>query len=390
MKKVLLALAIVSLCNSIGLTQTLIESNNKFSFDVYKKIKSNENFIFSPASITSAMGMTYAGSKGNTLLEISKTFHFNPNLTDFHKDFNSLSQFNLNKSSNLKFHNANSIWIDKSLNINDDYLSINKKYYAGSAYFEDFVNEPDNARNKINTWVEKQTNNKITNLLKPSSISSSTRLVLVNTIYFKGPWKKQFKEKNNTIEDFQVGKRTYEKKTFMNAGITSWYYQDKYAEIIDILYSDSQYSLMIILPKKYRRMKCLERKLDYDYYLNYTQQKQKKKINLSIPKFDIETDFDLNETLKKMGIKDAFDSRADFSGITQSEQLFISKVLHKAKITVDEEGTEAAAATAVVMRKTSILAETVDFKANRPFIYILRNNQTNCIYFMGKVVNPLD
>lgn len=388
MKKTLLILAFFTLISNIGYSQNIIESNNKFSFDIYKKIKTNENFIFSPASITSAMGMTYAGSKGNTLAEISKVFHFNPSLDEFHKDFRFLTQFNTIKTSNLEFHSANSIWIDKSLRIKDEYMDINKKFYSGSAFLEDFVNKPDIARNHINKWVEKQTNNKITNLLKPSSIASSTRLVLVNAIYFKGPWDKAFNEKNNTKEDFQIERRTFEEKTFMNTQVNSWYYQDKYAEIIDIPYSDKRYSLMIILPKKYRRMKCVEKKLCYNYYINYTKQKQKKKINLSIPKFEIESDFDLNETLIKMGIKDAFNSTADFSGISESEKLYISKVLHKAKISIDEKGTEAAAATAVVMRKTSILAETVDFKANRPFIYILRNNQTNSIYFMGKVVNP--
>jgi serpin B len=369
-------------------SQTIIESNNQFTFDFYKKIKSNGNFIFSPASITSAMAMTYVGAKENTLKEISNTFYFNTNLNEFHKDFNSLTQFNINKSSDLQFYNANSIWIDKNLKMNSDYLSNNKKYYSGSAFLEDFNFYPEKARLNINNWVEKNTNNKITELLKPSSITSSTRMVLVNAIYFKGSWDKQFNEKNNTKEDFQVSKRNFQQKTFMNTQINSWYYEDKYAEIIDIPYSDNKYSMMIILPKSYRRMKCLERKLNDDYYKNYTQKRESKRIILSIPKFDMESDYELNETLQKMGIKDAFNSSADFTGITESERLYISNVIHKAKITVNEEGTEAAAATAVVMRKTSVMIESVEFKANRPFIYILRNNENNCIYFMGKVVNP--
>ena len=388
MKKLFLLLTIFICMSYITSSQTIIESNNQFTFDFYKKIKANSNFIFSPASITSAMAMTYVGAKENTLKEISNTFYFNTNLDEFHKDFNSLTQFNINKSSDLQFYNANSIWIDKNLTMNSDYLSNNKKYYSGSAFLEDFNFYPEKARININNWVEKNTNNKITELLKPSSITSSTRLVLVNAIYFKGSWNKQFNESNNTKEDFQVAKRDFQQKTFMNTQINSWYYEDKYAEIIDIPYSDNKYSMMIILPKSYRRMKCLERKLKNDYYNNYTQKRERKRIILSIPKFDMESDYELNETLQSMGIKDAFNSSADFTGITESERLYISNVIHKAKIIVDEEGTEAAAATAVIMRKTSVMLESVEFKANRPFIYILRNNETNCIYFMGKVVNP--
>lgn len=145
---------------------------------------------------------------------------------------------------------------------------------------------------------------------------------------------------------------------------------------------------MIILPKSYKKLKKIEKKLNNEYYNNYIQNREKRRINLSLPKFKIESEFDLNKTLSELGIKEAFTEAADFSRITSAEKLYISKVVHKANIAVDEEGTEAAAATAVMMRKTSVLLEDVDFIANKPFIYILRNNENNCIYFMGKIVNP--
>lgn len=369
--------------------QEIIESNNKFCFDIYKKInQNNENFIFSPSSITSAMAMTYAGAKNNTLNEISDVFYFNKNLIEFNKDYINLSNFDVDKRSDIKFHNANSLWIQKGLQLNAEYLKANKEYYNGSSYFEDFQSNPELARKNINSWVEENTNDKITNLLKPSSISNSTRLVLVNALYFKGSWDKQFKEKYNTQSNFQTGKKEFQERTFMNTEINSWYYEDKYAEIIDIPYSDGKFSLMIILPKQYKRLKKIEKKLNNEYYNIYSTNKKRKRIKLSLPKFEIETDIDLNNTLISMGIKDAFNSSADFSGITTQEKLYISKVLHKAKIIVNEEGTEAAAATAVVMRKTAILAEAVEFNVNKPFIYILRNNENNCIYFMGKIIDP--
>lgn len=389
MKRYLLLFLLLTTNFNLLFSQQIIESNNKFSFDIYKELKnSNENFIFSPASITSAMAMTYAGSKNNTLTEISNTFYFNNNLSEFHKDFYNLSQFSIKKSNNIQFYNANSIWIQKDMELKSEYLKINKQYYSTSAILTDFKNNHELSRKNINNWVEKNTQNKITNLLKPSSIDNSTRLVLVNALYFKGAWKKQFKKDNNSIEVFQIGKSDFVDRTFMKTEINSWYYQDKYTEIIDIPYSDKKYSLMIILPKSYKKLKKVEKKFNYDYYLNYTQNKKKKRIKLTIPKFNIETDFDLNKTLEKMGIKDAFNSSADFTGITESEKLYISNVVHKATIIVNEEGTEAAAATAVIMRKTSMLIESVEFKANRPFIYILRNNENNCIYFMGKILDP--
>ena len=367
----------------------IIKSNNQFSFDVYKKLKnSNENLIFSPASITSAIAMTYIGAKNNTFEEISNTFYFNNDIDEFSKDYMNLTDFSQKKKSDINFHNANSLWIQENLKLNQNFLDINKQYFTSSLHLTDFVKESEKSRLNINKWVEKNTNNKITNLLQPSSIDNTTRLVLVNALYFKGAWKDKFNKEKNTEDNFQIDKKDYVKTVFMNRYINSWYYSDKYSQIIDIPYSNENISLMIILPKSYKKLRKLERKLDYEYYSNYIQNRKKRRISLSLPKFKIESEFDLNKTLSELGIKDAFTEAADFSGITNAEKLYISKVVHKANISVDEEGTEAAAATAVMMRKTSILLEDVDFIVNKPFIYILRNNENDCIYFMGKIVNP--
>jgi len=388
MKKYILILVFLANVNLL-FSQQIIESNNKFSFDIYKQLKNkNENFILSPFSISSAMAMTYAGSKNNTLSEISKTFYFNQNLKDFHKDFNNLYSSNHNKKSKVQFYSANSIWIHKNLNLKADYLSINKQFYSGTAFFEDFQNNPEKSRININGWVEKNTNKQISNLLKPSDITQSTRLVLVNALYFNGSWDKQFKEEQNTTENFQISRKKFEKKTFMNTAVNTTYYEDKIAEIININYVDSRYSMMIIMPKSFKKMRKLEKTLSYEYYMKIDEEGVNQRINLSIPKFKIETDINLNEILQNMGINDAFNSSADFSGITSEEKLYISNVVHKAKIEVSENGTEAAAATAVVMRKTAFLPAQVDIKINRPFIYFIRNTENNCIYFMGKVINP--
>lgn len=367
--------------------QNSIESNNQFGFDFYQKIKSNSNFVFSPASINSAFAMTYNGAAGNTFNEMAQVFHFNKDLSEFNTNYKNLFTIN-EKQKDFQFHNANSLWIQEGMNIQTNFLDVNKTYYEASLNMLDFIENAEKSRITINDWVSKKTHNKINDLLSPSSIDNATRLVLVNALYFKGSWKTQFKKELNTKEKFQVAKRDYIETDFMNASINTWYYQDKYAEIVDIPYSNDDYSLMLIVPKCYRKFKKLEKKLNLEIYNNFIAQKEKKRVKLSIPKFNIKSDYDLGETLVKMGLKDAFTANADFSGITEQERLYISQAIHKATIEINEEGTEAAAATAVVMRKTSVLLDNVELKIDKPFIYILRNNKTNCIYFMGKVINP--
>ena len=366
----------------------IINSNNHFSFDIYKKLKkSDKNLVFSPTSITSAVAMTYIGSKNNTLQEIRNTFYFNKNITDFSKDYKNL-MFLDNKKNSVQFYYANSIWLQKGIKLNSDFSDINKKYFSSTLYQTDYIDNPEKSRIAINNWVEKSTNNKIKNLLQPLSIDNSTRLVLVNALYYKGAWKKKFNKNKNTIEDFQVGTRKFIETEYMNNAINTFYYNDKYSQIVEIPYTNLNVSLLIILPKSFKKIKKIEKNLNTDFYDMYINNRIRKRVSISIPKFNIESDFDLNKTLNDLGMKEAFTGTADFSGITNSEKLHISKVVHKANITIDEEGTEAAAATAVVMRKTSILLDEVILKINKPFIFMLRNTNTNCIYFMGKIVNP--
>lgn len=388
MKKVIVLTAFLIVLIINCYSQKIIESNNRFAFDFYKNIQSkNENIIFSPSSISSAFAMTYAGARNNTFNEISEVFYFEKNLEVFNSDYYNLINIKSN-SKNVSLNNANSIWFEKTFKLNSEYLSTNKQYYNSSSNFVDFKNNSEKSRLQINLWVEKNTNGKIKDLLSSSSIDNSTKLVLVNALYFKGDWKTKFKKENNTTGDFQVSKRSKLNTTFMNSKITSWYYEDKYAQVIEIPYSDRNTSLMIIVPKSFRRIKKLKKKFNYEYYQTYISNKQKKSINLSMPKFKVLSEYNLVDNLRTMGIKDAFTGNADFSGICSNEHLFISDAIHKAIIEIDENGTEAAAATAVVMRKTSILLESVKVTIDKPFIYILRNNESNLIYFMGQINNP--
>jgi len=386
----IILIIIVSVTLKAQNNTTIIESNNRFAFDVYAKLKKTGlNLILSPASITSAIAMTYMGAEGNTQHEISSTFYFPENKNElgnsYHHHFYDQKE---SKENNVKLFNANSLWIQEKLNLSQDFINMNKNYFNSSLQMVDFIKNTEKSRITINTWVEKNTKKRIKNLIKPSAIDNTTRLVLVNAIYFKAPWEKAFRKEQNTTEQFQTGKSDFITTTFMNKRMNLWYYSDKCTQIVDILYSGGNYSLMIILPKTFKKFNKIEKILNHDYYQNYIDNKDLKRVNLSMPKFNIESEFELNKTLADLGMKEAFTESANFSGITEQEKLFISAVAHKANITVDEEGTEAAASTAVMMTKTSVMMDTIDFKVDKPFFFILRNNKNNLIYFIGKISKP--
>ena len=374
----------ISAQNSSEITQ----SNNKFTFDIYQELKNSQtNLVFSPHSISSALSMVYIGAKDNTAEEIRDVFYLNPNIQEFSKSY---QQLNLTEQSNKNekyLYNANSLWIQQGLKLKTSFLDANKKYFSASLNQTDFINKTEESRLKINKWVSKNTKNRINDLLPASSIDRSTRLVLVNAIYFKSSWKYQFNEKNNYTDYFQAEKNNCIEVEYMKNKMVTSHYQDRYAQVIEIPYETKEVSLLIILPNSFRKLRRLEKKLDYEYYNHILQNKERKSIHLSLPKFDIESTFELKNVLQELGVKSAFSDAADFSGMS-NEKLYISSIAHKANITANEKGTEAAAATAVMMRKMSVNLESIDLEVDKPFIFILKNNQTNHIYFIGKITNP--
>jgi serpin B len=366
------------------------EGNTMFATNLYHQIKTEPvNLFYSPFSISSALAMTYAGAKNETLNQMSKTLYFPKNQVELHTNFNALiNSLVNNESDGVQLKIANSIWLQETMKINDEFLSINEKYYNAGIMPVNFLTDPEKSRLKINNWVEKNTNDKITDLLPDGSIHSETRLVLVNAIYFKGRWDKIFDKNLNTEEVFYVYKTCQTQATYMNNYINTMYFEDNLLSIVEIPYTGQKQSLLIILPKERYGLKDVEKVFEQKSLTEYFNKMIARRVNLSIPKFKTEATYDLKNNLSKMGMPVAFTNNADFSGITGEKSLAIDKIIHKAYIDVNEEGTEAAAATAVSMRKTSAMLDEVKCKADHPFIYLIRDNQTGTILFIGRLMNP--
>ncbi len=369
--------------------QNTVNNNNKFSFELYTEIKTNPvNIIYSPFSISTALAMTYTGAKNNTLEEMSNTLYFDKDFNVHNNNFSTLQKNIISENKDVKINIANSLWAQQDYHFLDNFIEINKKYYNAGIQFTDFNGNIEQSRIKINNWVEKETNNKIKDLIKKKTLDNSTRLVLVNAIYFNGAWKSPFEKENNTEEIFYIFSKCETTATYMNKLITGKYYEDKLSRIVEIPYKNNIASMMIILPKKRYGIMDVEKAINEKKLNEYTEKFEYKKIQLSLPKFKFTSEFELSEQLSKMGMPNAFGSGADFSGMTGNKDLFIDKVIHKAFIEVNEKGTEAAAATAVTMRKTSATFETVKVKIDHPFIFIIKDNKTGSILFSGRVLNP--
>jgi serpin B len=370
----------------------IVKSNNSFALDLYSKLaKDPGNLFFSPYSISSALAMTYAGARGETAKQMSNTLHFSLAAEKLHPAISDLMGTFNTGGKNYQLSVANALWGQTGYKFQPDFLNITNKYYGAGFKEVDYVNDGarEQTRQTINKWVESKTNNKIKELIKPKILTALTRLVLTNAIYFKGKWETQFDPKrtkempfyvtpDDQIPEFPMMRRTGDFK----------YTENNQAQIVELPYTGGNLSMVILLPKPNSGMAKLEGALGN--IPAWISQLSKQKIKVILPRFKLEKDFLLNGKLQELGMKDAFnESTADFSGMTPGRKLYITKVIHKAYVEVNEEGTEAAAATAVVMgTKSAQVDKPVVFRANRPFLFLIRDLRSGTILFMGKLVDP--
>ncbi|MEZ6139048.1 MAG: serpin family protein [Zavarzinella sp.] len=376
----------------VSMGKLISAANNKFATDLYPHLNSaGKNLFFSPYSIESALSMTAAGARGETLAEMVKVLQLPAHPHAGFKEANaSLISPAQKKSHELAI--ANALWGATDIKWNNAFQQLTAENYGAGLIPTNFQ-QPEAARTIINQWVEKQTREKIKDLLPKGSIDASTAMVLTNAIYFKGTWMKPF-EKRATIEapfTTETGKKV--EVPMMRQSLGALYRENDAYQVLELDYKGNEMSMVLVLPSKTFNITKLEKSATGDWLNQVTQNMRfEQTVQLKMPRFKLETNYRLNDPLQDMGMKLAFVAgKADFSGMHDTdEKLFISLVIHKAFVDVNEEGSEAAAATGVVMGRTSAAVPRPPkvFDANRPFLFFIRNKKTNMVLFAGKVADP--
>ena len=372
--------------------KNIARDNTLFTLDLYNQLKMTDgNLFFSPFSIFTALAMTWAGARENTAVQMAETLHFTEKPAQFHRAIGDLiSQLNaVQKETDVELSIANAIWAQKGYQFLDEFFRIVQQSYQADLKQVDFSSAAESARQAINAWVEQQTNEKIKDLLPPKVLNALTRLVLVNAIYFKGFWDNQFKSRDTREMEFWLLTEVAVKVPMMHQEHQFGYWENDWLQIIEMPYKEESLSLIVLLPKEKTGITDLEQKLNFENMMAWQSRLRKRKVIVFFPKFKIESQFSLGQTLALMGMPDAFDPElADFSAMVGQKELYISAVIHKAFLEVNEEGSEAAAATGVVVSVTSIAPSPPIFKADHPFVFFIRDNKSQSILFLGRVLNP--
>ena len=373
----------------------IVRGDNRFAMDLYAQLdreQPGKNIFFSPTSISLALAMTAAGAHGPTQAEMAKVLHLDADLAQAHAHYRQLlEQWNaVGEKRAYQLRIANRLWGQKGFSIRPDFLTLTRQQYGAEMLLVDFA-QAEAASREINHWVEEQTNGKITKLIPPGSLDALTRLVLTNAVYFKGDWVQPFHKQSTREEDFTVSAQEKVKVPLMHQQVKLGYTEEETFQVLELPYAGRELSMVVLLPKQVDGLPELEKTITTDKLAALMSKLGIREVITSLPKFKLETSFGLNSTLEAMGMKQAFSSKADFSGINSAEALYISAVIHKAYVDVNEEGTEAAAATGVVMRAMAArLPQPVPvFRADHPFLFLIRDTKAGSILFMGRLTNPI-
>ncbi|XP_070259558.1 leukocyte elastase inhibitor-like [Myotis yumanensis] len=374
-------------------------ANTRFAVDLFRTLKDNNpsgNIFISPMSISSALAMVFLGARGTTEAQMSKTLHFDA-VKEIHSSFQSLNA-DINKSGApyiLKL--ANRLYGEKTYEFLPEFLASTQEMYGAELASVDFQRASEDARKVINEWVKGQTEGKIPELLAAGMVDNMTKLVLVNAIYFQGNWQEKFSKTATTNTLFRLNKKDtktvkmmYQKSTFPFG-----YIEDRKCRVLELPYQGWDLSMVILLPDDIEDedtgLRKMEEQLTLEKLHEWTKPENLRSIqvNVHLPRFKVEESYNLNSHLKSLGIEDLFDSTADLSGMSRARDLFISKIIHKSFVDVNEEGTEATAATLEEIRVTCArMPKTENFVADHPFIFFIRHNPSTNILFLGRLSSP--
>lgn len=376
---------------TVGILNSVVDANNQLALDLYSKYKSEKgNVFFSPYSILSVLAIAYEGARGTTASEMQAVLHLPNDKGKIHSDFVNISN-EINKAGkSYQLSVANDLWAQKDYTFLTDYFNTVAQYYDGKLTNLDFKSDTENSRITINDWVANKTNNKIQNLIPQGTVGSSTRLVITNAIYFKADWLRQFDGGDTYDQDFKLDSGNTVKAKMMHNTANLNYGETDTLQLLEMPYVGNDLSMIIFLPKD-NNLINLDDSISINNLSNWKNAMKNERVAVSLPKFKFDTDYFMSKDLKEMGMPTAFTGNADFSGMTGTKDLYISEVIHKAFVEVAEYGTEAAAATAVIMRAMAVPMPQEPpkvFNADHPFIFTIQDNQSGNILFMGRVLDP--
>lgn len=376
-------------------------ANNLFARSMYVQLAGDpqyagKNLFFSPFSLSSALAVTYEGARGATADEIRSVCHFPADTAILREDFSRINAGIKSGNASSSLDTANALWGEKTYPFRTDYISTAERWYSVNVTNLDFINQPEASRQTINHWVANNTNDRISNLLPTGSVTPLTRLVITNAVYFKGIWAKQFNAENTKDADFHVSPEktvTVRMMQMTDKDAVYPYAETANLQMLSLPYSNesgNSLSMVILLPRT-DSLAAAESALVPESLSMLEQSASVQQVIVYFPKFRFETGYSLSKSLSALGMPTAFTNAADFSGMDGSRNLSINDVVHNAFVNVDEEGTEAAAATANVMvgaypgkHETPVPV----FRADHPFLFLIKDNNTGAILFLGRVSNP--
>lgn len=375
-----------------GYQAEAVSGSNAFAVDLYEQLRTERgNLFFSPESISTAFALAYTGARGQTAAEMAKVFHFSLPQDQLQSAMGALLTGMNAQHKGYTLRLADALWAQEDARFLATYLEQVQIDYGGDFHRVDFRSSSEVVRNTINQWVEQQTNDKIQNLIAPGVLTPATRLVLTNAIYFKGDWLDRFDKADTRNGQFHLSSSQSVTAPLMHRTGSYPYYDGGTFQELELPYAGNELAMVVLLPRQIGSLPALERAFTAAASNWIQKLKPADKVILTFPRFTMTQQFELSDILSRMGMPQAFTHAADFSGMTGKPEFTISAAIHKAYINVNEQGTEAAAATGIEMYEVAARPEIsppIIFRADHPFLFMIRDTKTGAILFMGRVTDP--